>query len=138
MSSIGENLCLFSSQFPSLLLFRELKLVEVHHERLKHAWLQDNKLDETTVLTVWPVKRLFSLSMELAELKFSSLAKTEEAMMLNKIWSENIIFSAGYFYLWARDVSWYRCSCGLWGGCSKLKRFLINWGPWEAISIKLT
>lgn len=100
--SIGENLCLFSSQFSSLLFFRELKLVEVHHERLKHAWLQDNKLDETTVLTVWSVKRLFSLSMELAESKFSSVAKTAEAMILNKIWSENIIFFAGHLYLWAR------------------------------------
>jgi len=71
-SVIGENLCLFSSQFPSLLFLKELKLIEVHHECLVHAWLQVIKLEEptaATVLIVWSVERLLSLTMTEADLK---------------------------------------------------------------------
>ena len=54
------------------------------HECLMHAWLQVIKVEEPTVLIVWSVERLFSLTTKKADLKCSSVAKTIEAT-LNKI-----------------------------------------------------
>ena len=53
-----------------------------------HARLQVIKVEEPTVLIVWSVERLFSLTMKKADLKCSSVAKTIEAT-LNKIWSKS-------------------------------------------------
>lgn len=49
----------------------ELKLVKVHHECLMHAWLQVIKVEEPTVLIVWSVERLFSLTMKKSRFEVS-------------------------------------------------------------------
>ena len=71
-------------QFTISFIALKLKLVKVHHECLMRAWLQVIKLEEPTVLIVWSVERLFSLTMKKADSKCSSVAKTIE-VILNKI-----------------------------------------------------
>ena len=69
----------FTIACTTLLPKHSLKLVDVHQEYLKHVWLHDNRLDESIFLTACPAKRLFSLFMMYADLKFSSVDRAVEA-----------------------------------------------------------
>ena len=61
--------CLFSSQIPFLFTSdSSLKFVEVHQEFLRHQWLHDIKLDDWNCLTTWPLSRVFSRVLKIAEL----------------------------------------------------------------------
>ena len=61
--------CLFSSQIPFLFTSdSSLKFVEVHQEFLRHQWLHDIKLGDWNCLTTWPLSRVFSRVLKIAEL----------------------------------------------------------------------
>ena len=92
-SWIVKNTYLCSSQWPVPNRFPKdsLKLVDVHQECLKHAWLHDNRLGESIFLTACLAKRLFSLLTMYADLKFSAVVKA--AVTIKQNMRENFMFS---------------------------------------------
>ena len=90
---IVENTYLCSSQWPvpNRLPKDSLKLLDVHQECLKHAWLHDNRLGESIFLTACLAKRLFSLFTMYVDLKFSAVVKA--AVTIKQNMREKFMFS---------------------------------------------
>jgi len=86
-SLISELPCLFSSHVPLPSVSEDiLKFVELHHAFLRHDWLHDMTLADSTRLTTYPISRLFSRVIKYSErdVESSPAAKTLVDMVPRK------------------------------------------------------
>ena len=126
-SVIGENLCLFSSQFPSLLFFSR-GAPWVPHARLA-AGHQTRRTNCFNCLVCWTPIVLFNNEISRFEVFFGCKSYRGDTKQNLK----GVDHFLRLFYVYLPELRVF--ICGVWVlGCSKLCRFL-NWGLWSAITI---